>query len=836
MKLLDFSITSPDIVNIVGGPGFGKSALSFAVGHALLKKGRKVHYVNLRQIKDVEAANFAIFTAVDSGKGLKFKRNLKLLGRWAAAQTRKTVLILDNCDDLIDQSRDSFLELISDTVHLSSILKVLVTSQLKLLSLEKEVRNFHLNPLKKEFSFLLLTQMFCGLSSEHAETLVHLSGNVPLALKLVGALLQDGVDPQTLADELRRHPIRTLSPHDYSPKSHHLSACIGSAYKRLPSTLRHALGSYSLIPGTFDIKSAGGLLNISAADAKMSVVNRLKNRCLIEYDGRSRYEIHRLIAAYVREADPLFESYLLDFEPRYVRHFSTQLLKAAEAYNKNVASKQGLRKFDADQHNFIYLVELLLNFSGALQSKEFVWTKFYLAVKADQLLRIRLPRQRFIRWHDSATLSAAYLLREFGPSKIRPKVICDMIYTALDFRFETKNKTDVEMTAKRYLSLLEMYDQLQTTRVQILRMLCLSDFPDVPVNVSHSFRCHQKESVWLNVSKVTYSLFTLASKYNEMGYTNVAGIFFQHFLDKTALEDDGKMLKQRASAYIWVMSHQPNNSTIEKAILTLLKYAKQRPSDLYAKGKLARYLYNLDRLEEAEGAARSVIMDYKIAYKDEDVQDLTIPLDTLCHILQRKDDDFHCNEFIAVCNRSYTISLRKLSLCAPTVRRLRILAQAIRRCKGGEAAVPYYRSIVSMEYSVMGQHENVVGSFLELAEVLYQSSQYSEYFRVCKDTIQFTFDIEGEFDEMFPSVFASTSTDVVIREESLLSGLVSNDAFPSLNTKKLKSSVQKHTLISHLVLALVEMAPLFVLPFSLAVAAIILCSIGFVCFLLFKNF
>ena len=289
------------------------------------------------------------------------------MGFWTAAQRSSTVIILDNCDDLIDRSRESFLELISDTVRFFSVLKILVTSRLRLQSSETEIRNFHLSPLQNESSFLL----FFGLSSEHAQSLVHLSGNVPLALKLIGALLQDGVELQTLTDELQKHPIRTLSPHDYSAKEH-LSACIGSAYKRLPNTLRRALAMYSLISGTFYMKAAGGVLNTSTADAEMNVVSRLRNRCLIEYDGRSRFEIHRLITAYVREADAELESYLLDFKPNYVRHFSTQLLKEAISYNNDVASKQGLSKFDADQHNFIYLIELIMNCSDALNSKDFV--------------------------------------------------------------------------------------------------------------------------------------------------------------------------------------------------------------------------------------------------------------------------------------------------------------------------------------------------------------------------------------------------------------------------------------------------------------------------------
>ena len=56
------------------------------------------------------------------------------------------------------------------------------------------------------------------------------------------------------------------------------------------------------------------------------------------------------------------------------------------------------------------------------------------------------------------------------------------------------------------------------------------------------------------------------------------------------------------------MTNEPEDATTEKAILTLQKHTKQSPGDLYAKGKLARYLYDLNRFDEAESVARSVIM------------------------------------------------------------------------------------------------------------------------------------------------------------------------------------------------------------------------------------
>ena len=786
VKVLDFSIASPGIVNIVGGPGFGKSALSFAVGRAILKKGIRVHYVNLRQKKDVEAAKIAIVTAVQARKDLTSNWNPKLLEFWAAKCTSRTVLILDNCDDLIDRSRELFLEMITDTVQYTSILKILVTSQLRLHSLETEISNFHLNPLCYKSSFLLLTQMFPTLSAEHAESLVHLSGNVPLALKLVGALLQDGVYPQTLKDELQKHPIRTLSPQDYSTREH-LSACIGAAYKRLSETLKHALAVYSHLPGTFDIKAAGGVLNISSSDAEINVVNRLRNRCLIEYDGRSRLEIHRLIAAYVKEADTKFVTsklFLLNFELNYAQHFSKRLLAAGEAFNDNVASKEGLRNYDADQHNFIHLMELLMTPSATFFSTEFVWTKFNLAVKAANLLRVRVPRQSLIRWHDSSISLIDYILRAFGTKKIDSEVICDMIQNAVDFRYQTRNKTDASLVATKSLHLLEMCDVRKSRRVEMMRMMCFSDVQEAHSNLSLAFQCHQKTSLLLKISEVAASSFTLAETYNKFGFITEAKEFFLHFLEEKKDSSILDMLRKKAQTYIWLFQQQPEIELKLEAVSTLDEYTKHSPGDLFAKGRFARYLYLAKQFNKAELVVRNVIMNYKDVYNDEDIYDLISPLETLGLILKEKGKDSNCDELIAVHNRSYTISLKRIDACPATVCRLKTLAKTIMECKGDEAAVPYYRDIVSMQQTVKGrQHEDVVEALVALAGVLFRSSQYSEFFRVCKQALEFATKLEGEFDM---SNFGSSSTNVAVRDESFLSDFFSKSYFPSLNwTKRL---------------------------------------------------
>ena len=835
VKLLDFSIASPDIVNIVGGPGFGKSALSFAVGRAILKKGIQVHYVNLRQKKDVEAAKIAIVTAVRARKDLRSKWNPKLLEFWAAKCKIRTVLILDNCDDLIDQSRESFLELITDTVQYTFILKLLVTSQIRLQSLETEISNFHLNPLRHESSFLLLTRMFPKLSAEHADSLLHLSGNVPLALKLVGALLQDGVHPQTLKNELQKHPIKTLSPHDYSTREH-LSACIGAAYKRLSNTLRHALAIYSLIPGTFDMNAAGGVLNMSSSHAEINVVNRLRNRCLIEYDGHSRLEIHRLITAYVREADAKFLYLKLpDFESNYIRHFSKQLRTAGEAYSNNVASKEGLSSYDLDQHNFIHLIELLMNPSEL--SAEFIFTTVELALKAADLLRVRVSRRYLNLWHHRS-LFIVESIKKIGHIQIDSDAICYMIENFVDFHYQTKDKTKVRFISKRFLHLLEECDVGKTRRIKIMRMLCFGDtqeLEDAHMNLTSAFQCHQETSLWLNISDVTSSLYTLADVYSQMRYIKEAKKIYQHFLETCDEKNDSNslMLRNKAATYIWLIEKSKQKVALKmEAVSTLDEYTKQTPNDLFARAKFAQYLYDLKHFDEAEVVVRDVIMAYKNAH-GEDVYDLILPFETLGSILREKDEDGHCDELLAVYNQSYRISLRELKTCPATVGRLINLAKAIRQCKGDELALPYYRDLVSMQRSVKGRHVDVVDSLVALAAVLYGSSQYSEFFRVCKKAVKLAMNLGGEFDL---NVFSSTSTDIAASDHTSPSRFFSQSSFSSFHLKKRVIqviSVKKNSAPPIVVVLLISEAPKLFIFFISGLLFCFLCC--FTCRTVYKK-
>ena len=99
-------------MNIVGAPGFGKSALAIAVGHALLGHEIYVHYVDVNLLDKVKIAVPAILVTVIDGVEAYDPQQLY---RWASRLKARTVLILDNCDSLLNNEpiRNEFLNCLS---------------------------------------------------------------------------------------------------------------------------------------------------------------------------------------------------------------------------------------------------------------------------------------------------------------------------------------------------------------------------------------------------------------------------------------------------------------------------------------------------------------------------------------------------------------------------------------------------------------------------------------------------------------------------------------------------------------------------------------------------
>ena len=115
---LDFTSSDVQVVHIVGPPGFGKSTLAKQIGHMLLRKGVKVHYADLRAITNLDTvAEKVTLSIVDS---TKYKVTFDGLEQWVHKQYSNNLLILDNCDEMFETHKKTFLDAIRTLTLTSS--------------------------------------------------------------------------------------------------------------------------------------------------------------------------------------------------------------------------------------------------------------------------------------------------------------------------------------------------------------------------------------------------------------------------------------------------------------------------------------------------------------------------------------------------------------------------------------------------------------------------------------------------------------------------------------------------------------------------------------------
>ena len=125
-------------------------------------------------------------------------------------------------------------------VKQSNNIKVLVTSREESLFVETS-RAVKVDSLDINEACDLLDQKSPGLLSMNEKiAIANLTGSAPLALQIVGSLLNKRLNPPTpsvIIVELKRHPIPTLSPPDLHRKMR-INASISVSYNYLEPRLK----------------------------------------------------------------------------------------------------------------------------------------------------------------------------------------------------------------------------------------------------------------------------------------------------------------------------------------------------------------------------------------------------------------------------------------------------------------------------------------------------------------------------------------------------------------------------------------------------------------------
>ena len=326
------------IININGGPGIGKSTLAIHIGYELLRNGTSVRYINMDEKISLFKASInsnkgfsstvehdseqmeEIKSVIDSEKDIqslqvvqhfqhsnksfshdKSRSFVQELRNWIGNIRCPTLLILDNCDDiLVSTARDDFIGLIYSLIGQSQLNVIIVSTQ-KLILLE----SFHywkVSNLSLSASVYFLDQLVMPAIDTVTSYLVAVAelveGN-PLALKIVGKLLNLHGEKvvheiHVIKEELRENPLNFLDKATIQKEK--FRPVLDVAFARL-GELKECGYVLGLFPGSFD-KNAGMAVTSANCFESYTQYSLLDEYYLAH---NQRYQMHRLIREYVKE-------------------------------------------------------------------------------------------------------------------------------------------------------------------------------------------------------------------------------------------------------------------------------------------------------------------------------------------------------------------------------------------------------------------------------------------------------------------------------------------------------------------------------------------------------
>ena len=414
MKKIDFYNRSTRIVNIYGPPGFGKSTLAIHLGHEAVREGVEVHYVNMIDFSNKEVKK-------NLGKKILKKKtnaNFDLLLEWLQEYRfwyYQILLIFDNCDDVLHNQREEFQGAMTRLVESSLNVKLVLTSR-EIARLTKYFDWYKLDEITTPAANTLLelkVSKKVGLTTSQREQIIHLTGNVPLALQIVSSLFNFPISPSPteVIQELNKDIIHFLSPKDF-PADQKLLNSIGLSIKYLTPELLLSSCYLVVFPGSFDDDAANAVLTESIPLLEVSgrdVLSSLIKSSLLEKNERTlRYQYHRLIRKYFMALVDLLNMRRLHnmlHTPRSSHriHYSQKLTSASNLLKHD--HKTSLSILYTEEHNFRLLLDYLRVPQSDLMTNDiphtiipqFILTKDFLlsVVAVSEAINTGLFRHRF---------------------------------------------------------------------------------------------------------------------------------------------------------------------------------------------------------------------------------------------------------------------------------------------------------------------------------------------------------------------------------------------------------------------------------------------------------
>lgn len=409
---IDFKNRNIRIVSVYGPPGIGKSALAKTIGHRMVKKRIVVIYVDLEDFSYPSNSTEHIqrVLAITILKNSKFvpvtkSTDFDQLKSWVENWSELTLVILDNCDEVLNNERKEFQEVIKKIAKLSSKFKILTTSrEINIPSLDYFVQH-RVSELSLDAAVSLLKESNAILTDEESLSIANLTGKIPLALKIVGALIYR-TPPQEIISKLQNHPINFLNSSEV-PERERIQVSFSLSLRYLDGGLKQFGFSLALFPGSFTEESARNIImrHVHNDDLKRLTVveglEALSKRSLLEWNGYSkRYYYHRLIRKFMRGVfDNDSRSLESEFFVAFHCHYSHKLYSYTTQFSD---SRPSLDFLDSERHNIKLILDHLMEHKFA-EPEEFivVFTAIASALHFDVLTARFTNQELLIPFHEA---------------------------------------------------------------------------------------------------------------------------------------------------------------------------------------------------------------------------------------------------------------------------------------------------------------------------------------------------------------------------------------------------------------------------------------------------
>ena len=315
-------VTSESIrlVSIWGSPGFGKTSVAIAVGHALQSQGLPVFWVSLRGLRSKAdlVSKFLSFLRPTKSKKKPSGRCLPIdddLFQLFSELSKPSVFILDNADDLLESSclrvKEEVIRVLEEILRQDQRVTFVVTTRESLEFMDVHFQGhqgLRIRPLDEASAQTLVSELLPNVITHECTQVAQICGYVPLAMKLMCSLISEKDDishPRHFLDDFMTSStesvVKVLDNPGY-PSSHRLQVLFESSFQLLNAQEQEALICLSILPENFSTEVAAAVLVNTETLGATKILRSLQRRSLIDSSSKpGSFTMHKLLQSFSRD-------------------------------------------------------------------------------------------------------------------------------------------------------------------------------------------------------------------------------------------------------------------------------------------------------------------------------------------------------------------------------------------------------------------------------------------------------------------------------------------------------------------------------------------------------